>query len=164
MSSNEGKFLTSSAVKSWCQLVKEQRSVPALTSLLNGYRAACHYGTKSSGVLDAESWSRIQNSETFCEILMFVLHEADNIFRGLLEISSSNCKKEAILGLKNTSKWKTLRPLIKSYLRSTLFLLSQVTDYEILAFALARLRNSILYFAAFPSLLRRLIKVFTKSS
>ena len=156
MASNEGKFLTSSAVKSWCQLVKEQRSVPALTSLLNGYRAACHYG--------AESWSRIQNSETFCEILMFVLHEADNIFRGLLEISSSNCKKEAILGLKNTSKWKTLRPLIKSYLRSTLFLLSQVTDYEILAFALARLRNSILYFAAFPSLLRRLIKVFTKSS
>ncbi|XP_030930154.1 nucleolar complex protein 2 homolog [Quercus lobata] len=159
MASNEGKFLTSSAVKSWCQLVKEQHSVPALTSLLNGYRAACHYGTKSSGVLDAESWSRIQNSETFCEILMFVLHEADNIFRGLLEISSSNCKKEAILGLKNTSKWKTLRPLIKSYLRSTLFLLSQVTDYEILAFALARLRNSILYFAAFPSLLRRLIKI-----
>ena len=160
MQSNEGKLLTSSAVKCWCQLVEEQHSVSALTSLLNGYRTACHYGTKSSGVLDSESWCRIQNSETFSEILMFILHEADNIFRGILGISSANFRKDTILGMKNTSKWKTLRPLIKSYLRSTLFLLNQVTDHEILAFALARLRNSIIYFAAFPSLLNRLIKVF----
>lgn len=159
MQSNEGKLLTSSAVKCWCQLVKEQHSVSALTSLLNGYRTACHYGTKSSGVLDSESWCRIQNSETFSEILMFILHEADNIFRGILGISSANFRKDTILGMKNTSKWKTLRPLIKSYLRSTLFLLNQVTDHEILAFALARLRNSIIYFAAFPSLLNRLIKI-----
>ncbi|XP_059458653.1 protein REBELOTE [Corylus avellana] len=159
MQSNEGKFLTVSAVKFWCQLVKEQHNLSALTCLINGYRAACHYGTKSTGVFDADSCNRIQNSETFCEILMFMLHEGDNIFRGLLGISSSKCRKETILELKNTSKWKALKPLVKSYLRSTLFLLNQVTDYEILALSLVRLRSSMIYFAAFPSLLHRLIKI-----
>ncbi|KAG6669917.1 nucleolar complex protein 2 homolog [Carya illinoinensis] len=158
MQSNESKFLTMSALRFWCQLAKEQKSLPALTSLINGYRTVCHYGTKSD-VFGANSYHIIQNSETFCEMLMFMLHEGDNIFRGLLGISSSNCKKEAILELKNTSKWKALKPLIKSYLRSTLYLLNQVTEHEILAFSVARLRASIIYFAAFPSLLHRLVKI-----
>lgn len=155
----EGKLLTVSAIKYWCQLAKEQHSLSALTCLINGYRAACRDGAQSTGFFDAGSGYRIQNTETFCEILLFMLHEGDNIFRALLGISSSNCKKEAILELKNTSKWKALKPLVKSFLRSTLFLLNQVTDYEILDFSLVRLRSSMIYFAAFPSLLRRLIKI-----
>ncbi|KAL6982357.1 hypothetical protein U1Q18_047282 [Sarracenia purpurea var. burkii] len=150
--------VTNAVINSWCELVKKD-SESALVSLLNVYRAACHYGTESIGVPETASCQIIQNSETFCSILMFMLCEVDNIFRGLLKISSSSCKKEVILELKNTSKWKSLKPLIKSYLRSTLFLLNQVTDSEILAFSLSRLRASIIFFAAFPSLLHRLIKV-----
>uniref|UniRef100_A0A5B7C525 Nucleolar complex protein 2 homolog n=1 Tax=Davidia involucrata TaxID=16924 RepID=A0A5B7C525_DAVIN len=156
---NKGKILTSSAINSWCQLVMEEHRESVLTGLLNGYRAACHYGTESFAVPDAASCHRIQNSEAFCTILMFMLREADNIFRRLFKVSPSNCRKETILELKNTSKWKTLKPLLKSYLRSTLFLLNEVTDSEILAFSLTRLRPSIIFFAAFPSLLRRLIKI-----
>lgn len=154
------KLLTSSAVNSWCNLVKEQQSVPALISLLNGYRAACHYGAESTGTLDTDSGSRFHDSETFCKTLTFVLHETDNVFRGMLGISSTSSKRGTILELKNTPKWKTLRPLIKSYLRSTLFMLNQATDSEILALSLSRLRASAVFFAAFPPLLLRLIKVF----
>lgn len=143
-----------------CQLVREQRSISALTSLLNGYRAACHCGTEPSGLLDVDSCCGLQDSKTFSKILIFMLQEADNIFRGMLGISCSSCKKETILELKNTLKWKTMKPLIKSYLRSTLFLLNQVTDSEILAFSLVQLRASIIFFAAFRPLLHRLIKVF----
>ncbi|XP_068315388.1 protein REBELOTE-like isoform X2 [Pyrus communis] len=153
------KLLTSSAIDSLCQLVKEHQSVPALTSLLNGYRAACHYGAESTRVFDADSCCGIQNSETFCKILMFMLNEADNIFRGLMGISSSNPKKEKSLDLSKNSKWNTLKPLIKSYLRSTLLLLNEVNESEILAFSLARIRASLTFFVAFPSLLRRLIKI-----
>ncbi|CAK9152223.1 unnamed protein product [Ilex paraguariensis] len=149
---NKGIVLSSSVINSWCQLVRVEHSESALTSILNAYRAACHYGTKLIG-------RRIQNSETFCNVLMFVLHDADSIFRGLLKIPSSNCKKQMILELKNTSKWKNLKPLVKSYLRSTLFLLNQVTDSEILYFSLTRLRASLIFFAAFPSLLHKLIKI-----
>lgn len=155
----EIKLLTTSTVNSWCQLVTEQQSVTALTSLLNGYRSACHYGVESSSVLDADSCHKIQDSETFCEILMFMLNEADNLFRGLLEITSSSSRKEKVGEVKNSSKWNTFKPLIKSYLRSTLFLLNQATDVEILIFSLARVRASMTFFATFPSLLCKLIKV-----
>ncbi|XP_021818559.1 nucleolar complex protein 2 homolog [Prunus avium] len=156
---NWGKLLTSSTVDSWCQLVREHQSVPALTSLLNGYRAACHYGAESTRVIDADSCHGIQNSETFCKTLIFMLNEADNIFRGLMGMSSSNPKKEKKLDLTKNSKWNPLKPLIKSYLRSTLFLLNEVNDSEILAFSLAQIRASMTFFVAFPSLLRRLIKI-----
>lgn len=152
--SKEGKDLTSSTIDSWCQLVMGQNCMSALPNLLNGYRAACHYGTDS---LDQGLCWRIQKSEPFCKILMFMLCEAEGIFRRLLGISST--KKETMSELKNTSKWITAKPIIKSYLRSTLFLLNQVTDTEILGFAITRLRASIIFSTAFPSLLRRLIKV-----
>ncbi|KAI8032740.1 hypothetical protein LOK49_LG01G00564 [Camellia lanceoleosa] len=155
---SQGKVLTHSVINSLCQLIKDEHNKSALKTLLNGYRAACRYGTDSIGVPDNASCQRIQSSGTFCSILMFMLREADNIFRGLLKIPSSSCKKESILELKNTSKWKSLKPLIKSYLRSTLFFLNQVADSEILAFSLSRLRASIIFFAAFPSLLKRLMK------
>ncbi|KAG6763576.1 hypothetical protein POTOM_031002 [Populus tomentosa] len=150
-STNKMGNLSSSTVDSLCELVKEQNNVPAFVRLLNGYRAACHYGSESPTI--------VEDSHTFCKILTFMLHEADNIFRKILGISGSNDRKEAILELKNTSKWKTLKPIVKSYLRSTLFLLNEVTDSQILAFALTRLKASIVFFAAFPPLLGRLIKI-----
>ncbi|KAI3970762.1 hypothetical protein MKX01_024409, partial [Papaver californicum] len=59
--------------------------------------------------------------------------------------------------LKKNQKWKDSKPLIQSYLSSTIILLNHVTDFEILAFALTRLRASTIFFAAFPSLLKKLI-------
>ncbi|XVF23676.1 hypothetical protein REPUB_Repub13aG0059900 [Reevesia pubescens] len=153
------KLLTSSALNSLCELIREPHSISALTSLLNGYRTACHYGTEPSGPLDVGLCYGLEDSKTFSKILIFMLQEADNIFREMLGISRSSRKKETILELKNSSKWKTMKPLIKSYLRSTLFLLNQVTDSEILAFSLGRLRASIIFFAAFRPLLHRLIKI-----
>lgn len=156
---NESQFLTSSDVDSWCQLVTEQQSLSAITSLLNGYQTACHYRVESSGVPNADSRHRFQSSETFCKILIFMLNEADSIFRKLLGLSNSNNRKEKLSELKNTSKWNALKPLIKSYLRNTIYFLNQVTETEILTFSLARVRVSMTFLVAFPSLLRRLVKV-----
>ncbi|KAG5557136.1 hypothetical protein RHGRI_007416 [Rhododendron griersonianum] len=156
---NKQKFFTSSVINSLCQRVKEEQNESALISLSNVYHAACHHGTESFGVPETASCQRYQNGDTFGHILMFMLREADNIFRGLLKIPSSSNKKEILLELKDAPRWKRLRPLIKSYLRSTLFLLNQLTDSEILAFSLSRLKASMIFFSAFPSLLNRLIKV-----
>ncbi|XXG77452.1 hypothetical protein AAC387_Pa08g1599 [Persea americana] len=154
---HEGRVLTLSTVDAWCQLVIEKQSMLVLPTLLNGYRAACHYGTDEDP--DEISCWRIEKREVFCKILMFVIQEASGIFQKLLGISSSSCKNEIVLELKNSDKWKTMKPLLKSYLRSTLYLLDQVTDHQILEFTLSRLRTSIIFFAAFPTLLQRLIKV-----
>ncbi|VFQ58789.1 unnamed protein product [Cuscuta campestris] len=142
-------FIKDTAVGSWCQLIKGEHRESAAVSLFNAYRTACHYG--------AESGHQFQSSDAFCNIILFVLSEADNLIRELLKISSSKSKKE-VMELCNKSKSKNVRPLIKSYLRSTLFLLNEVTDSDVLAFALTRLRASVVFFAVFPSLLHRLIK------
>lgn len=152
--------LRSASIDSWCKLVKEQHSVPALTCLLNAYRAACHCGYEDSSVHGSVLSHGVHKSEIFCKILMFILREADNIFRRLLGIPSSSTRKESVLEIKNTTKWKSLKPLIKSYLRSTLFLINQATDSEILAFSISQLRASIIFLAAFPSLVHKLVKVF----
>ncbi|KAG5057231.1 hypothetical protein JHK86_012227 [Glycine max] len=135
--SHAGKLLTSASVDSLCKLVKEQCSVPALTCLLNAYRAACHNVSEATSVSGCVFTRGIQKSGTFCKIFMFMLHEADTTFRRLLGISSSSSRKETVLDLKNTTKWLSVRPLIKSYIRSTVFLLNQVTDSEVLAFSIS---------------------------
>uniref|UniRef100_A0A7N0V3M6 Nucleolar complex protein 2 homolog n=1 Tax=Kalanchoe fedtschenkoi TaxID=63787 RepID=A0A7N0V3M6_KALFE len=152
------KTLTKPVIDSWCELVLQHDSLPALVILINGYRAACHHGAESD-TLGGASSNRFQNSEAFGNLTMFMLREADGIFRKLLGISTSSFKKEAVLDLKNTSKWKDLKPLVKSYIRSTLFILNQFTDAETLAFTLSRLRASLILLAPFPSLLRRLLKI-----
>lgn len=101
---------------------------------------------------------RIQSREVFSKMLMFLLCEADGIFRRMLGISDS-LSKVNLLKVKNKPEWKTASPLIKSYLRSSLYLLNQVTDNQILNFVLSQLRASVVFFSAFPSLARRLIKV-----
>ncbi|KAI3525069.1 hypothetical protein L1887_03740 [Cichorium endivia] len=146
------KVLRISDINSWSNLVTKENSESALTSLVNAYRAACHLGHEENGFI-------IQDNETFCKIYTFMLSEADNIFRGLLKIPLSSRKKDSILELKNTPRWKKVKPMVKSYLRSTLFLLKQVTDLEILAFTITRLRASVIFFAAFPSLLNRVIQI-----
>ncbi|KOM56107.1 hypothetical protein LR48_Vigan10g199900 [Vigna angularis] len=125
--SHVGKHLTSASVYSLCELVKEQSSVPALTCLINAYRAACHNDSEATSVSGCVFSDGIQKSETFCKIIVFMLQEADATFRRLLGISNSSSRKEAVLDLKNTAKWLSLRPLIKSYLRSTVFLLNQIS-------------------------------------
>ncbi|KAG9159146.1 hypothetical protein Leryth_024890 [Lithospermum erythrorhizon] len=147
----EGTLVTGSLVQNLSEVVSEKGCESGFITLLNAYRAACHYGAESVGC-------RIQNSETFCEIVTVMLTKADSVFRGLLQISSSKCKKETIVELTKSSKWKKWKPLVKSYLRSSLHMLNQVTDSEILAFCLKHLRVSLVLFAAFPSLLPRLIK------
>ncbi|KAF9620405.1 hypothetical protein IFM89_011778 [Coptis chinensis] len=152
----KNNVLSHSVIESWSEQVMAQQNFSVLPNLLNAYRAACHYGSEDG--FDANSCQRVKHSGALCKITMFMLQESDGIFRRMLGIGSSSCKIESILGLKNTEKWKTVKPLIKSYLRSTLFLLDQVTDSEILVFSLTQLGASIVLFAAFPSLLRRLIK------
>ncbi|XP_039140506.1 LOW QUALITY PROTEIN: nucleolar complex protein 2 homolog [Dioscorea cayenensis subsp. rotundata] len=127
---------------------------PALRNLLNGFHAACQYGIETSGV----SSQKVSSREAFPKIVTFVLLEADGIFCQFLGLSGP-CNKEGSLNFRNKSEWKSLRPLVKCYLRSSLILLNQVTDREILILALTRLRSSLKFFSDFFSLAGRLTKI-----
>ncbi|XP_031505462.1 protein REBELOTE isoform X2 [Nymphaea colorata] len=150
-----GKVLTSSTIASWCQQIMNQEDISVLPNLLNGFRAACHYG---SGSPDATVY-KFQTKVAFCKIQFFVLHQSDSIFRRLMGMSNSGCKKSTILELQCTSKWTSMKPLVKSYFKSTFYLLTQVTDTQIIAFILSRLRDSVSFLVPFPELQRRLSKI-----
>ncbi|XP_006664363.1 nucleolar complex protein 2 homolog [Oryza brachyantha] len=151
------KILTRKTISEWCQLVAKEPKAPSLRSLLNAYRDACRFGVNSK----SPSVQRIRSTEVFYHIITFVLSEADNIFRALLEISD-DVNKGKIMNLRSAKKWQTIEPLIKSYLQNSLDLLSQLTDNQILAFVLTRLRASAVLFSAYPSASRRLLKILIR--
>lgn len=151
------KVLTAAHVDIWCQEIKERQNIGALRCLLQAFRTACHYG--DGGRYDTSSILTIVNSNAFNTIMISVLGEIDGVFRKLLRMPLLGGKREAILEIKDTPRWKDLEGLIKSYFVNTLHVLSQMTDNEMISFTLQRLRCSIIFLAAFPVYLRKILKV-----
>ncbi|CAM8919430.1 unnamed protein product [Rhodiola kirilowii] len=150
------KVITSAMVDSWCEAVKENVKVGAVRSLLKAYRTACHYG--DDGGSDSSSKFSVMSSNVFNKVMIVVLSEMDRILRELLKLPTTGGKKEIILDVTNTKQWKNYNHLVKSYLGNSLHVLNQMTDTEMIAFTLRRLRYSAIFLAPFPALLRKYIK------
>uniref|UniRef100_A0A7N0TRA5 Uncharacterized protein n=1 Tax=Kalanchoe fedtschenkoi TaxID=63787 RepID=A0A7N0TRA5_KALFE len=60
------KVITSAMVDSWCEAVRENVKVGAVSSLLKTYRSACHYGDDSGS--DASSKFNVMSSNVFNKI------------------------------------------------------------------------------------------------
>ena len=149
--------ITTAMVDSWCNSVQEKGNISAVRSLTKAFRTACHYG--DDGGDDSSTKFSIMSSSVFNKIMLFVLSEMDAILRKLLKLPSSGGKKETIMDLMNTKHWKNYNHLVKSYLGNALHVLNQMTDTEMISFTLRRLKYSSIFLAAFPSLLRKYIKV-----
>ncbi|RRT85417.1 hypothetical protein B296_00009966 [Ensete ventricosum] len=118
---------------------------------------ACHYGDdREDG--SAPKFSIISSS-VFNKIMVFVLNEMDAILRGLLNAPSSGGKKETVIDLMITKLWKKYGSLMKLYLGNALHILTQMTDEQMISFTLKRVKASAVFLAAFPTLLRKYIKV-----
>ncbi|KAI3868386.1 hypothetical protein MKW92_027147 [Papaver armeniacum] len=153
----EKKVITVEMVNNWIELVREGTKISAVYSIMRAYRTACHYGDE--GENESPEKYRIMSGTVFNKILQFVLSEIDGILRGLLEMPASGGKKETIVQHMSTKKWKTYNHLVKSYLGNSLHVLNQMTDSEMIAFTLRRLKYSAVFLAAFPTLLRKYMKV-----
>lgn len=151
------KVITTAMVDSWCDAVHDGPKLGAVRSLLRAFRSACHYG--DDGGDDPTTNFTTMSSAVFNKVMLFVLNEMDGILRELLKLPSSGGKKEMVVDLINTRRWKNYNHLVKSYLGNSLHVLNQMTDNEMIAFMLKRLRYSSLFLAAFPALSRKYIKV-----
>lgn len=149
--------ITIAMVDSWCNAIRENVKVGAVRSLMRAFRYACHYG--DDGEDESSTKFTIMSSNVFNKIMLFVLNEMDGILRELLKLPTFGGKKEAITDLMSTRLWKNYNHLVKSYLGNALHVLNQMTDPEMISFTLRRLKYSSIFLAAFPSLLRKYIKV-----
>ncbi|XP_020550757.1 nucleolar complex protein 2 homolog [Sesamum indicum] len=144
-------------VDSWCNEIRDGAKLGAVRSLLRAFRSACHYG--DDGGDDPTAKFSTMSSSVFNKIMLFVLNEMDGILRGLLNLPPSGGKREMVIDLMTTRRWKNYNHLVKSYLGNSLHVLNQMTDNEMIAFMLRRLKYSSVFLAAFPALLRKYIKV-----
>lgn len=62
----------------WCAAARDQASLAAMKALLKAYRVACHYG---DGDEEMAATLRITSGAVFNRVLLFMLKEADGIFR-----------------------------------------------------------------------------------
>ncbi|XP_038709841.1 nucleolar complex protein 2 homolog [Tripterygium wilfordii] len=149
--------ITTEMVESWCNSIRENGQLGAVRSLMKAFRIACHYGDDSGD--DSSAKFSIMSSSVFNKIMVFVLTEMDGILRKFLAFTAVGGKKETMNDLMTTKKWKNYNHLVKSYLGNALHVLNQMTDTEMISFTLRRLKYSSIFLAAFPSLLRKYIKV-----
>ncbi|XP_018441413.1 nucleolar complex-associated protein 2 [Raphanus sativus] len=154
---NEQKTITAAMVDSWCKLIREDGKLGAVRSLLRAYRTACHYGDDTGD--DPSAKFSVMSSAVFNKIMIFVLSEMDGILRKLLRLPATGGMKDTIMELTNTRPWKNYNHLVKSYLGNSLHVLNQMTDQGMISFTLRRLKHSSVFLSAFPSLLRKYIKV-----
>ncbi|KAE8037720.1 hypothetical protein FH972_010285 [Carpinus fangiana] len=149
--------ITTAMVDSWCNSIRENGNFSAIRSLMRAFKTACHYG--DDGGDDSSTKFSIMSSSVFNKIMLFVLSEMDTILRKLLKLPNSGGKKETIVNLMTSKQWKNYNHFVKSYLGNALHVLNQMTDTEMISFTLRRLKYSSIFLAAFPSLLRKYVKV-----
>eukprot|EP00249_Psilotum_nudum_P022093 c28368_g1_i1 orf=229-2787(+) len=152
--------LTATLVDSWCQAIKNKQHMGALRNLLRAFRTACHYGDGQEE--EFSSKYIINSSNVFNKIMVFTLGEIDGVFRKFLYvdiIEEKSIKSMTITDLRKQSCWEKVEPLIKSYFGNALHVLNQMTDSQMIAFTLQRLKASIVFLGAFPKLARKFLKV-----
>lgn len=149
--------LTHAMVDSWCNSIREDGKLSAVRSLMKAFRTACHYGDDSGE--DSSAKFTVMSSSVFNKIMLFTLSEMDRVLRKLLNLPASGGKKETINEIMTKKQWKSYNHLVKSYLGNALHVLNQMTDAKMISFTLRRLQYSSIFLAAFPSLLRKYIRV-----
>ena len=150
------KPITIEMVDSWCDGVQNER-IGSIRSILQAFRQACHYG-EDQGDNSAPKFS-VMSGSVLDKVMHFVLKHMDRVLRQLLGAPSFGGKKETISELILSKPWKRHGNLMRIYLANALHMITEMTDEKMIAFTIHRARASAVFLAAFPSLLRKYVKV-----
>ncbi|KAF6983556.1 hypothetical protein CFC21_001724 [Triticum aestivum] len=149
------KPITMEMVDSWCKGAEDGK-IGSIRSILQAFRRACHYG-EDSGDNSAPKFS-VMSGSVLDKVMHYVLKNMDSILRQLLGAPSFGGKKEKISELMMTNSWKRNGNLMRVYLVNALHMITEMTDDQMIAFTILRVRASAVFLAAFPSLLRKYVK------
>ncbi|KAJ7189637.1 hypothetical protein O6H91_Y531600 [Diphasiastrum complanatum] len=92
--------------------------------------------------------------------MVFVLSDVDAVFKRHLAHGEGKGPEKDLIAqdLPKNVKWKKVEPLVRSYLGNALHILNQMTDNQMIAFTLRRLKASIVFIGAFTRLARKYLK------
>ncbi|CAN6323619.1 unnamed protein product [Urochloa humidicola] len=149
------KPITMEMVDSWCSGVENEK-IGSIRSILQAFRRACHYG-EDQGDNSAPKFN-VMSGSVLDKVMHFVLKHMDRVLRQLLGAPSFGGKKETISELMLSKPWKRHGNLMRIYLANALHMIIEMTDEQMIAFTIHRVRASAVFLAAFPSLLRKYVK------
>ncbi|KAK3158030.1 hypothetical protein QOZ80_2AG0131950 [Eleusine coracana subsp. coracana] len=149
------KPITMEMVDSWCSGAEDGK-IGSIRSILRAFRKACHYGEDQGDNSDTKF--SVMSGSVLDKVMHFVLKHMDRILRELLGAPSFGGKKEAISELMITKPWKKHGNLMRIYLSNALHMITEMTDEQMIAFTIHRVRASAVFLAAFPALLRKYVK------
>ena len=155
-SQKKGKvvLIDGNVAQRWCNEAQSNASVKSMRNLVKAYGVGCHYGDDETATSSISF--KISNDTVFDKLLMFVLKNADTLFRRVLGVESK--KRSALEAAMKSPRWKRVGPLIKSYYGNTLHLLGQTTETGLTAYILQRLRASVDIFVTFTLLNKKFLK------
>ncbi|KAK3154190.1 hypothetical protein QOZ80_2BG0187410 [Eleusine coracana subsp. coracana] len=149
------KPITMEMVESWCNGADDGK-IGSIRSIIRAFRKACHYGEDKGDNSDAKF--SVMSGSVLDKVMHFVLKHMDRILRELLGAPSFGGKKEAISELMITKPWKKHGNLMRIYLGNALHMITEMTDEQMIAFTIHRVRASAVFLTAFPALLRKYVK------
>ncbi|KND00855.1 mRNA-binding ribosome synthesis protein NOC2 [Spizellomyces punctatus DAOM BR117] len=155
--------VTKEMIASWRASMVNKYSLRAVRKALLAFRAAAATGDPD----EEQTFSyKVENGAVFNNILLLCIKHAPSVFNHHAFGSADGEKQRKGLP-SNSSKWKKIQPLVKSFLTNLLRILKSMTDTTVIKFVLRESDGSAPYFACFPKLgkdyVRQLLKFWTSS-
>ncbi|KAJ3904085.1 Noc2-domain-containing protein [Lentinula edodes] len=151
MAKEQSPALTIKILRNWQKAILEQRSLRALRKLLVAFRSAAHMN-EDSQVL---AWT-IDNSSVYNKLITTTLRYTPVVLEH--HIPYKNLPNGKFKPPTQTAKFKTLQKMILSYFHNVIYVLSQLTDNELLQLAVTESAKIIPYIVSN----RKAVKLYLK--
>eukprot|EP01132_Coremiostelium_polycephalum_P005610 gene5610-6982_t len=155
-------ILTSAIIDSWLLDCQKTPTLYNVKKLVIAFKCASKIGASLSDAQDVPY--RIVHSDVFNRILIISLEHLPKFFDQILSYDSLAFDQDINADTKielpsSKDTWKQMVVCVKSFLRSLVHLVTQITDPKMLLILLKGLEKVICYVACFPSFPKSLLKV-----
>ncbi|KAK7756483.1 Nucleolar Complex 2 protein [Diatrype stigma] len=151
----EDNELDLATVARWKASLSERKSLRAARQIVLAFRSAAHLNEDDEDEQKKQKYT-ISNPDVFHEVVMIALKEIPEVFQHHVPVKESAHGKVHVPT--DSKKFKTLSMLLRSYISSTLHLLSTLSDDGTLKLTLSAITPLVPYLLSFRKLLKVVIK------
>ncbi|RYP03827.1 hypothetical protein DL764_004877 [Monosporascus ibericus] len=147
--------LTQATVTRWKASLTERKSLRTARQVVLAFRSAAHLNEDDEEEQKKQRYT-ISNPEVFHDVLVVALKQIPEVFQHHVPVKESANGKAQVPT--DSKKFKTLSMLLRTYISSTLRLLSTLSDDATLKLTLSALTPLAPYLLSFRKLLKAVIK------
>ncbi|RHZ46934.1 hypothetical protein Glove_603g9 [Diversispora epigaea] len=143
-------MLTMEMVTKWQESITKSHSLRSLQRLLVAFRAATNINDEKTFAF------KITDPTVFNNLIVVCLKYVIGVFDYHLKRENQEPSKTKLLC--TNKKWKTLEPLVKSYLNTIIHMFRQITEDDMIYLIVKESEKTIPYYACLPKLANHYLK------